>query len=272
MSGLRVSLCVVICALMASQAARAGAWTYPQGHGQAILSTEFAQAHNIYDASGGLVPSRPYRKLETRLYAEHGVTDWLTVVAQMSGMAFTGGDDPMDFFASFPFPPQRPQYRGLGLGAVGARLHLLSAGDQEFSVETSLRSASAEARRYLDLRQSPQLDARLLMGQVFDLFGFDGFLDTQVGFRTQGQIGNEFRIDVTAGLRPFEPLTVMAQSFTALAAWSGPQGRVTQQKVALSAVYDVSDAASVQIGWERGIGGIDAPAERGLFAALWWRY
>jgi protein XagA len=164
MSGLRFGLCVVFCVL-AAPAARAGAWVYPEGHGQAILTTEFARARNVYDASGRLVPSRPYRKLETRLYAEHGLTDWLTVIGQASGMAFSGGGDPMDFFETFPFPPQRPQYRGLGLGAVGARMHLMSFGDREVSVETSLRGASDAARRYLDMREPPQFDARVLMGR-----------------------------------------------------------------------------------------------------------
>jgi protein XagA len=269
---LRVSLCVVCCACVVPQTVFAGGWLYPEGHGQAIFTTEFAQARNVYDASGSLVPSPPYRKLETRVYAEHGVTDWLTVIGQGSGMAFHGGAGPAEYVDAFPFAPQQPQYRGLGLGAVGARLHLMSLGDREISVETSLRGASDAARRYLDMREPPQVDARVLMGQTFDAFGFDGFLDTQVGFRTRGQYGSEYRMDVTIGLRPFEPLTLMAQNFTALAAWNGPKGSVMEQKVALSAVFDASDVASLQIGWERAVGGINAPAVRGLFAALWLRY
>lgn len=270
MSGLRSSLCALLCLCLATRSADAGAWLFPEGHGQVIVTTEFAQAQDVYAASGRLVPTRPYRKFETRVYAEHGVTDWLTVVGQGSGMKFSGGAEPLDLFDPFPAPPA--QYRGLGLGAFGARLHLASIGDSEFSVETSIRGASSQARRYLDMRDPPQFDARLLMGRTFELWGFDGFMDTQVGFRTRGQYGDEIRIDLTVGLRPFESLALLAQNFSALAAWSGPQAKVTEQKIALSAVYDATDQASVQIGWERAVGGINAPAERGVFGAIWWRY
>jgi hypothetical protein len=267
---LRWSLCVFGCLLVAVTRAEAGAWLYPAGHGQVIVTTEFAQARNVYGVEGQLLPTRPYRKFETRVYAEHGVTDWLTVSAQGSGMTFDGSAGPLDILD--PFRPPPAQYRGLGLGAVGSRLHLASVGASEFSVETSVRAASSEARRYLDMRGAPQFDTRLLMGRTFDFFGFDGFLDTQVGYRTRGQYGDEIRIDLTVGLRPFDSLALMAQNFSALAAWSGPQAKVTEQKVVLSAVYDVTDLASFQVGWERAIGGINAPAERGVFAAVWWRY
>lgn len=270
MVGLRVSLCVLLCLGAASRMAHAGAWLYPEGHGQTIVTMEWAQAQNVYGVSGRLVPTRPYRKFETRLYNEYGVTDWLTVLTQASGMSFSSAAEPLSPF-NLTLAPEA-QYRGLGLGAFGARLHLASLGDTEFSVETSLRGASSAARRYLDMRDAPQIDARLLMGRTFDLFGFDGFTDTQVGFRTRGQYGDEIRIDATAGFRPFDSLAVMAQSFSALAAWSGPNAKVTEQKIVLSAVYDATSEASVQVGWERAIGGINAPAERGLFAAFWWRY
>lgn len=270
MNRLRWSLCAVLCVLVVPKRAEAGAWLYPEGHGQVIVTTEFAQARDVYGAGGQLVPTRPYRKFETRVYAEHGVTDWLTLIAQGSGMKFSGAAEPTDLLD--PFRPPPAQYRGLGLGALGARLHLASLGDSEVSVETSVRGASSEARRFLDMRDAPQFDARLLMGRMFDFFGFDGFVDTQVGYRTRGQYGDEFRIDVTVGLRPFESLSLMAQNFSALAAWSGPQAKVTEQKVVLSAVYDATDLASVQVGWEKAIGGINAPAERGVFAAVWWRY
>lgn len=265
-----VSLCAFFCLCAGQRPALAGAWLYPEGHGQVIVTTEFARAQDVYGANGGLIPTRPYRKLETRLYAEHGVTDWLTVIGQASGMKFSGGFEPVTLLD--PFRGPSAQYQGLGLGAFGARAHLASFGDSEISMEASIRGASSQARRYLDMRDTPQVDARLLMGRTFELLGFDGFLDTQAGFRSRGQYGDEIRIDVTAGLRPIESLALMAQNFSALAAWSGPQAKVTEQKIALSAVYDATEQASMQIGWERAVGGINAPAERGVFAALWWRY
>ncbi len=217
--------CLLICfgvLLFFAQAARAGAWLFPEGRGQLILSTGFASARNAFDASGRLVATPPYRKLEARAFLEHGLTDWLTVIGEGDAMSFHGAPATYDVLelliaeakAGLPFyapPPRAVKYEGLGQGALGARLRLFEAGDYVFSIEGRLRAASPQARRYLDMRDPLQVDARLLIGRSFSLFGLKGFLDGQIGFRSRGQNGDEVRVDLTAGLRPFDSLLLMAQ-------------------------------------------------------------
>jgi hypothetical protein len=277
-------LCLVCCALLfVVRQAQAGAWLYPAGKGQLITTMGFARAHNAYDASGRIVSTQPYRKLEARASLEHGLTDWLTLVSEGDAMSFRGAPVPYDVIelliaeakAGLPLyapPLQAVTYEGLGLGAAGARLRLLEAGDYVLSVEGRLRAASPQARRFLDMRGPVQVDARLLMGRSFSLFGFSGFLDGQLGFRSQGQNGNEIRVDLTAGLRPFESLLLLAQSFTAVAPGARATTALSQQKFQLSAVYDVSSSFSVQLGGVAAPAGANAPVERGLITAVWWRY
>lgn len=282
---MRASLLVfwILLRILAAFPACAGAWLYPEGKGQLILTTTFANSQNAYDASGRLVRTPSYEKFEARAFLEHGVTDRLTFVAEGGAMSFRGAPSPTDHLdllvaeakAGLPLSIEAPagtKYEGLGLGAAGARLRLLDYGAYVFSFESSFRAASAEARRFLDMRDATQIDARLLMGRSFTLFGMSGFIDTQLGFRTRGQNGDEVRMDLTAGLRPLDGLMLMAQSFSAVAPRRGMATLVAAQKFQLSAVYDLTPSISVQLGGVTALSGVNSPAERGIVSALWWRY
>lgn len=271
--------------LLSPATARAGAWLYPEGHGQLILTTAFADARGAFDASGRLAQTPSYRKFEDRFYLEHGMTDWLTFVAEGSAMSFHGGGESARLTqlealiaqAKGGLPLILPaekgiKFQGLGLGAAGARLQLYADADYVVSAETSLRAASSAARCFLDMRGPTQFDARLLMGRSVSLFGFTGFLDAQIGYRTRGQNGDEIRFDLTAGLRPLDRLMLMAQSFSALAPRGGLSTFMAAQKFQLSAVYEATPAISLQIGAVTALNGVNAPAEHGLIGGVWWRY
>jgi hypothetical protein len=250
----------------------------PPGEGQAIVTTTFADARKAYDASGRLIQTPSYRKFETRLYVEHGLFDWLTIVAEGGYMNFSGAAGPYDHLnllveeakAGLPLSLQGPpgaRYEGLGLGALGARTLLFTWGDYN----VSLQAGSPAARRFLDMRDPVQADLRLLVGRPFELFGFPAFVDAQLGYRSRGQNGDEIRADLTAGLRPLPAILVLAQSFSGFAPRGGPAGVIAAQKFQLSAVYDVTASLSLQIGAIAAIGGVNSPAERGLISAFWWR-
>lgn len=275
--------CVFCVTAAAAQPACAGAWLMAPGQGQAILTTTFADARKAYDAKGRLIETPSYRKFETRVYVEHGVLDWLTIVAEGGYMNFSGASGPLDHLnllideakAGLPLSAQAPpgaRYAGLGLGAFGARTLLFTWKDYVVSAQAGVRTASPAARRFLDMRDAVQVDARLLVGRPFDLFGLPGFFDAQLGYRSRGQNGDEIRADLTLGLRPLPPILLLAQSFSGFAPKGGPAGVVAAQKFQLSAVYDMNASLSLQLGALAAIGGVNSPAERGLISALWWRY
>ncbi|MGD9656234.1 MAG: hypothetical protein AB7U61_01115 [Methylocystis sp.] len=282
---MRASAVLVVFCVTAAAAppACAGAWLMPPGGGQAILTTTFADARKAYDASGRLIQTPAYGKFETRLYVEHGVLDWLTIVAEGGYMNFHGAAEPFDHLnllvdeakAGLPLSLQAPpgaRYDGLGLGAIGARTRLFTWNDYIVSLQAGVRAASPAARRFLDMRDAVQGDLRLLVGRPFELFGLPGFIDAQLGYRSRGQNGDEIRADFTLGLRPLPRILLLGQSFSGLAPKGGPAGVVAAQKFQLSAVYDVTASVSLQLGAIAAIGGVNSPAERGLISALWWRY
>jgi len=266
-----------------SSAAQAGAWLFPEGRGQAILTTTFADARKAYDANGRLIQTPPYRKFETRLYVEHGVREWLTFVGESGFMNFHGAANPTDHLsqliaeanAGLPLSvngPDGPHYEGLGLGFVAARLRLFSSDNSIVSFQAGLRAASPAVRRFLDMREATQVDARLMIGRAFTFFGFKGFTDTQIGFRSAGQNGDELRMDWTLGLRPIARLLLMAQRYSAFAPRGGIATILAAQRFQLSGVYDVTPAVSFQLGGVTAIAGTNSPVERGVISALWWHY
>jgi len=281
---MRVLVCVLLfCACDGASAARAGAWLWPENHGQILLTTTFADAQKAYDNNGHLIATPPYRRFETQVYLEHGVTDRLTLVGEGAAMDFSGAADRTNDLArsiaqakaGLPIDgviTPGPHYRGLGLGAVGLRLGLATLGDYVVSAQATARAASAQARRFLDMRQTVAADARLLLGRSFMLLGMSSFLDAQIGYRSGGQNGPEARLDLTAGLRPLPDLLMLAQSFSAIAPRGGCAPVMAAQKFQFSAVYDVNPSLSLQLGGVVAILGVNSPAERGMFTALWWRY
>lgn len=278
-----VFIVIVYCFCTLSPA-RAGAWLWPEGKGQVIVTTTFANARNAYDATGRLIQTPSYRKFETRAYVEHGVTDWLNFVAEAGYLNFRGAPvptlEPLSLLiaqakAGLPLwveTPSGARYEGFGIGSAGVRLKLFTYGDYIFSVESSIRAASRDARRFLDMRDAVQVDARFLIGRPYTVFGMAGFVDAQFGYRSRGQNGDEVRVDITAGVRPLDRLMLMAQSFSAFSPRGGVATLVAAQKFQVSAVYDVTPSLSVQLGGVTALSGVNSPAERGVISALWWRY
>ncbi len=263
----------------------AGAFLFPEGRGQIILTTSFASARNAYDARGRLVETPRYQKFETRAYAEYGLAEWLTCVGEGGAMDFRGaaqtsGLDVLSLLiaeakARAPLVVPKPaglRYRGLGLGAIGLRVRLLELGAYVVSAEASLRAASPGSRVFLDMKDLWQIDARLQLGRPVSLLGVPGFIDAQLGYRSRGQNGDELRADLTYGVRPVEWLMFLAQSFSALAPGARAGSRVAAQKFQLSAVYDINEIFSVQIGAYKALAGTNSPAELGALSALWVRF
>jgi hypothetical protein len=286
---MRFRRCFFFCSLvigglfLIEPSAQAGAWLAPRQGGIAIVTSSLAQSRKIYDARGRAVPSPSYRTGGAQLYLEYGVTDSLTLVGEANYMDFVGAADPaVNIYAAVEAararlpvlqrPAQGPAYAGLGLGAGGVRFPLARGADYVVSFQASARGASPAARRFLDMRAPAQLDARVLHGRAFRFAGLDGFFDAQIGLRTGGQNGVEARLDLTAGLWIAPALMAMVQSFSAFTPRGGTAGSVGMQRFQASAVYEMTPRIAVQIGASGVLAGVNAPSERGGFAALWWRY
>ncbi|CAN2532982.1 hypothetical+protein [Methylocapsa aurea] len=279
--------CVAALSILQSTACRAGAFLQRPGEGIVILTTSFGEAHKAYDSRGKLVAAPSYDKFETQAYVEYGLIDALTFVAESSYMRFRGSNgsrqlEQLQFLTAEALagaPLYLPagvgggaRYEGLGAGWLGGRLRLLEWGATVVSVQASLRAATPTAQTYLDMKRRLQEDARIQLGWPIELFGFTGFSEAQLGFRSAGQSGDELRAEMTFGLRPIQGVLLLAQSFIAFSPWSGAAPFMSSQKAQLSAVCDVTREVAVQIGVRASLRGVNDSAERGLLGALWYRF
>jgi hypothetical protein len=281
--GRRCFLLLFSVSIIASSDARGGAFLWPEGRGQIIVTTTFSNANKAYDSHGRLIQTPSYRKFETQAYVEYGALDWLTLVGESSYMNFHGGSSQFDHLsllineakAGAPLSlkgPGGPRYTGLGVGSLGARVRLFEFKSYIVSLEAKLRVATPSARRFLDMRDELQAEARLLIGRPIEVFGVHGFWDAQIGYRMRGQSGDEIRADFTYGLRPWGELLLLAQSFTAATPGKSRDRFMYSQKFQVSAVYDVTTDVSLQVGALAALQGINSSAERGVLSALWYRF
>jgi hypothetical protein len=247
---------------LAATHARAGAWAPPAGTGIVIAGTGFTTGERYFTASGRLVPVPDYRKFELAAYGEYGITDRLTAVVASSGLLETIGS-PIDL-----------GYLGLGYIEAGGRALLIEEGAAVVSVQATGRVAGSHLRAWIGSDADTQVDLRALAGYGFRLGGWTGFVEGQLGFRWRdAPAANEIRADLTLGLRPARDWLVMLQSFSAIAAETGT-GRPPQSetKLQLSAVYDLSARWALQLGGFATLVGSNTLAERGLLAAVWYRF
>lgn len=251
--------------------AQAGAWTFAEGQGQWILQSSAVHSDAEFGPSGHLYDSRPYDKVEVTLSFEYGLTDWLTLMAapQVLHIGF-GSPDPSS-------------YDGPGYVDAGARVRLWQGQGEWAGAVVSAQlvgrlpgtggNAGAAAVGYED----PELDARLLAGLSFALWGRPAFLDAQVAQRWRfGDPPDEFRFDLTLGVRVAERWQLLAQSFNVISegAGEGPYFDVSYAyaKLQMGAAYDWSAALTLQAALVSTWLARNAPQENGLVLSALYHF
>ena len=250
--------------LVSPCAALAGAWTLPQGSGQAVVTATTSTAHSGYDGTG-LTPTPRYDKSELQGLLEYGITDQLTVIA---APALQHVD-----IAS----PTDSRRTGLGYGELGGRYRLLQSDSWVLSGQATLRvpgtndTSNPAAIGYT----GPEADIRALIGYGFRLGNMPAFVDLEAAQRFRaGAPPNELRADATFGLRVAPQWLLLAQSFNVISEGAGaaPFASYDYYKLQLSAVYSLSAALSLQLGGFTTYAGRNALQENGVILGAWYRY
>jgi hypothetical protein len=183
-----VCLCA-IAVLSSSRNVVAGAWTLREGDTQIISGVIYSTATESFDDTGGTVPT-VYQKILLQSYAEHGLTDDITLVlAPEYAIATEGG-------------PGRPTVHASDFAMKGGLRYLLEDSFGVLSVQASYKTAGA-----FDLSVSANNDSgsetelRLLYGLNFKLFGRDAYTDAEIAQRwISGARPDEVPVDLTVGL------------------------------------------------------------------------
>lgn len=244
--------------LLAMPGAQAGAWTLPAGKMQAFAGMVASQATKRFDNSGeARVPTR-FNKLLVQGWMEYGVSDAFTLVAAPEYVsADLGGAQVRS--TSFEAGGRLLLTRRLGMISLQATAK--TAGG--FGMSTSY---GAEAGR--------QIEARLLYGGSFKLFGHDGFVDVEAAQRwVKRPRPDENAFDASLGfwLRPKDLL--LAQSFTVLSGEGvkPPFEPYRQTKLQIALVHRLSPRWAVQSGYFYTPWGRNIVQESGAVASLWFQ-
>jgi hypothetical protein len=239
----------------------AGAYLQDAGHGQLILSGNFTDSSDNFDASGKIVPLASYRQFDLTAHFEYGVSDWLTLIFAPSFAHESDAD----------MPPS--SYTGLGSTEMGGRVKLYATADQVLSFQSTLIVPGSFDRSNPILigTQSVEADARFLYGRSFDLGSWASFIDAEAGYRLRGAgAPNEFHADFTFGTRPSPNWMLLEQPFSTISDGAGTllpdmQTHVIQSSV----VYEFEPQWSLQLGLFATVAAVNQRRDRGVVTALW---
>jgi hypothetical protein len=255
-------LAIIGSMILAPAVALAGAWTWPKGTGQAILSLTAGEGD--YDGRSGAGAAHETR-LASSLDLEYGLDDRVTAVVE-------GGFEDYAIAA-----PVADAYRGLDYSAAGLRARLLSSESFVWSVQgTGLVPGARNPLRPAQAGNTGfDTDWRTLVGSSFVAAGWPSFADAEFGYRTRaGGPPGEWLADLTLGFRPRPDLTIMAQAFASVSNGMRPPEFPAAQALVVepSLVYDFNQTWSAQVGVYASLRAVNANRENGVVAALWRRF
>jgi hypothetical protein len=260
---IKAAVCLVVIA--AARPAYPGAWTLPEGQGQVLVTGSLSDAGESFDRGGSAQSIPHYKKFELQGLIEYGVTDRFTLMA-MPGLQHIDIDGPAG-----------GQRTGLGYSEFGGRYRFLQGDSWVFSGQTTLRvpgtfeNANPAAVGYTD----PELDARILLGHGFSVGNWPAFVDLQLAQRFRsGDPPDEFRVDVTFGVRTAPHWLLLAQSFNVFSEGAGGPGfdSYRYHKFQLSAVYEVTPAWALQLGGFTTFAGRNALQENGVILGAGYKF
>ena len=253
--------------LLVASTAQAGAFNPAAGEGVAILTTRFTDGRDFIDGAGRRWRAPRWRKFETQLHLEYGVTDWLAAIARPRFASIDEGG--------------RKGFRGGGLGAseIGLQARLWRSHDWAFAARVMARLPAAPGGRFPTWEDRGGVEIAFALGRSFMLFGMAGFVDMEVGARTRGGRPDEVVASQTLGLRPGEKFLVLMQTFSTQSLESprrralrgAPMGewRIASQ---VGIVYEFAPKWSLGLAARRTFVVRDGAQETGGSVSLWRRF
>lgn len=244
-------LCVFLCA---AQAAQAGAWLQPEGHGLLITQARYFTSDSFFDVNGQKQPQQRYTKYEVQPYVEYGLTDWLTI----GGSAFAQR-----------VSQSGRQNSGLADPEIFARSVLWQGERQVISLQPLIKFASYFRDNGTPRGGSSSTDAELavLYGRNLNIMSDRDYLDSRTGYRLRGDGRSpELRNDTTLGLNITDAIqlipairSVMATAPDESSAFS-QNGDIDSSYITaeLGGLIKLDDSQSVQAAFSKTVYGIQS--------------
>lgn len=245
----------ILAALLAVPTASQSAFLQPEGTTQLILASGLSSFSRDFDAKGRIVRGNTFSKTSLDVFATHGLTPSLTLVAALSTDRLTPK------FANVT--GSNATWSGLG----GLRMPLWQDGGSIISVQALAGTGREMASTGL------MAEARLMAGHNLSFTNVPGFADVQVAWRQNAPGARpEFRFDATLGLKPHEKLMLLAQMFSAYGLSQAGQKRSLRIKAQLGLVWHVGETWSVQVSGFHTVYGLNTAQETGAVLGVWRRF
>jgi hypothetical protein len=268
------SFCVALYAacFLSPHYAHASAWTQAEGNGQIILNGWYYATDSFYNNSGTETNQDTYRKYELNPYIEYGLTDGVTIGANLSlqraSQDVAGGT--------------RTNY-GIGDTELFARFRLWEEYGFIISAEPLIKLPSPESSDETPVLGGDNPDAGLSIaaGYGFSLLGYHHYADVSAGYRYRfGDPENQLRYSATVGVTVAPKWVIMPQAFMTQRTNDPLAATFTQSsgddfdltKLQLSAVYKYSDDMSLQFGGFSHVDGKNTGAGDGALLAVWKKF
>jgi protein XagA len=257
---------IIVASVSVPQQLCAGAWLAEQGRGQIIFSSGLTDSTQRFDRKGKARPADRFVKQEGMTAVEYGLHEHLTLMGGLGTgrSVFLFADEPVAISAY--------------TGTIGMRTKLWAGSGAILSTQATLTGRTERAAPSRLRLMEPRLegDVRLLAGYGFAMGSMTGFGEVQTGYRWRsGGHADELRVDATLGIRPAPFLLLLVQSFNTLALARDRRFNLPaphQHKLHISAVADVTERMSVQIGVFASIRGRESLKERGAMLAVWRKF
>ena len=263
---LHLKVAFILCLCWCGRA-HAGAWNQAAGQGQIISTSSWSHAGQIFDDDFEAVPLRGFTKTETRLYIEHGLTDWLTIVGNGAFQSLNFRDEDSRF-----------DFDGLDDTELGLQFKVFAKEGLATSIRVSYIVDSRLDNQAVDvLRGGDQYELRGLIGQSRETLIGDLFYDAQIAARTEQFSGLDgVQGALTLGIKPTDRWLIMTQNFLNFSNDDVRDGfdipKQTQLVSQLSIARQYRPGRYIQLGAGRTILGQNIVKERSVFIGLWTEY
>jgi hypothetical protein len=254
--------------------AHAGAWTQDQGKVLVIVTGSYYTTNEFFDNSGHKQSQPTYSKYELNPYAEYGLKDGITIGTNLF----------LDRArqAASPGVPDQTNW-GLGDSEFFLRARLWQKDGFALAAEPMIKLPSPDSPSHMPQLGGSHPDAGLGLsgGYGFPAFGLNHFADVDTQYRYRfGAAKDQLRINATLGISVMPRLMIMPQAFVIYRTATPRQASFTESpaddydqiKLQLSAVYQLSNGTSLQLGGFDNVAGKNTGGGGGALFAVWERF
>ena len=218
-----VGIGISLSLLIHGAAAHAGAWTQPEGSGEAILNTLYFSSDGFWNANGDHSAQPEFTKFELNPYLEYGITQELTLGANLFLHTLTQEN---------PATSRDNHNAGLGNSELFARYAFYQSDRSVLSLQPLIALPSAYDASDAPRSGSDSLDAEmsLLGGRNFNWLGQSHYAEARLGYRhrTDGDLHDQLRLDAKLGLRLSESWEIIPAVYSIWSINADQRGTFTE--------------------------------------------